>query len=276
MQLYSSWAKDKGTYQHINLLTYQPHSWLGFIIILYRLKRILMKTYIMALLVLITVFNSSTGFSQTSKVKSSPCNTMVSNTKHHKHHGKSVAKHHVVKRAVPRVDETITVDDRSATAIVNIKDGDVYVNDSLVATVKNPKNEDHRIIINYIAPPPPAPVAEIEHVKVNSYTGEMPMKGMLGVRVDDASDGARIEHIIPCSAADQVGLLPGDVITKVDDHNIANSDELLQVLGNYKAGDKVTVTIKDYDGTETHDVQLTKETIGCGCAPCNSCERGRW
>ncbi len=236
-----------------------------------------MKTYIIALLVLITVFNSSTGFAQTSKVKRSPCNTMVSNTKHHKHHGKSMAKHHVVKRAVPRVDETISLDDRSATAIVNIKDGDVYVNDSLVATVKIPKNEDHRIIINYIAPPPPAPVAEIEHVKVNSYTGEMPMKGMLGVRVDDeCMAGAAIEQVIPCSAADKMGLMPGDLITKIDDHNIANSDDLLQVLGNYKAGDKVSVTIKDFDGTETRDVVLTKETKGCGCAPCNSCERGRW
>ena len=229
-----------------------------------------MKKYIIALLILGSILDGNEGFAQKTKKRSTPCNTMVT-TPHH--YGKRIAKHHPVKHhPIKRVDETITIDDHSATAIVNIKNGNVYVNDSLVTTVKNPKNEDHRIIINYIMPPAP----EVEHVKVNTYTGQMPAKGMLGVKVsDECMAGAMIEHVIPCSAADKNGLLPGDLITKIDDHQINNSDELLEVLGTYNNGDNVTVTYNDFGWTETKKVELGpvqngmnctySETMPCGC-----------
>jgi S1-C subfamily serine protease len=197
----------------------------------------------------------------------------------HKHHYKHIAKHHTAKKPVPRVDETINIDDYSATAIVNIKDGDVYYNDSLIAHVKNPKNEGHRIIINYIAPQPQVTV--IEHARTNTYTGEMPAKGMLGVQVfDDCMPGARINRVIPTSPADKIGLEPGDMITKINDRQINNSDELLEVLGSYHAGDDVTVTVKDWDGTKTTRVALSKEFGGCSFhsyyePSCSACRSGR-
>ena len=226
-----------------------------------------MKKYLVILLALASI----QGHALAQGKHKSPCNTMT--TAPVKHHHKGLAKHHTgKKRPTPRVDETITIDDHSATAIVNIKDGKVYVNDSLVAQVKNPKNEDHRIIVNYIAPPP-QPVAEIEHVQVNSYTAEKPMKGMLGVRVaDGCTAGAVIADIIPCSPAESNGLFPGDVITKVNDRQVSNADELLEALGNYNAGDKVSVTYNDYGRTETEEIQLSKESQGCR----SSCGRCDW
>ena len=225
-----------------------------------------MKKYMIILLIIASILNGDTGLSQTSakhnKIakRSTPCNTMVTRPKHY---GKSIAKHHSVKKhPVKRVEETITIDDHSATAIVNIKNGDVYVNDSLVTKIRNPKNEDHRIIINYIMPPTP----EIEHVKANTFTGERPAKGMLGVRVsNECMAGAMIQHIIPCSAAEKNGLYPGELITKIDDHKINSADELLDVLGTYNTGDNVTVTYDDFGRTETMKVELGPIQNGMSC-----------
>ncbi len=241
-----------------------------------------MKNYVIILLAAATIFSTANGFAQTGG--KSPCTTMTNAKPHHKkHYGKSIAHHHhAIKRhpvaPVTPTQETITMDDHSATAIVSIKDGNVYVNDSLVTSIKNPKCEDHRLIINYITPPPPppAPVTVVEHVATNTYTGEKPSKGMLGVSVmDDCATGARIGHIISCSPAAKAGLYPGDVITKVDDRTINNADELLEALGTHNAGDNISVTVKDYDGTETKQIVLAKEdaSASCGCHTENYCCR---
>ncbi len=227
-----------------------------------------------------TILSSTDGFAQkVANVKktgtTTPCNTMTTRTTkvHHKKRvGKPVAhRKHVVKKRpiapVVRSQETITLDDHSATAIVSIRDGNVYVNDSLVTTIKNPKCEDHRLIINYIVPQP-APITVIERVTTNTYTGEKPVRGMLGVSVaDDCKIGAMIRHIVPCSPASKAGLYPGDVITKVDDRTINNADELLAALGSHSAGDNISVTVKDNDGSETKQIVLAKEesSASCGC-----------
>ena len=242
-----------------------------FFYLIKKQKTILMKKYMIILLIITSILNGDRVFSQTSakhhKIvnRGTPCNTMVTRPKHY---GKSLAKHHPVKRhPIKRVEETITIDDHSATAIVNIKNGNVYVNDSLVTKIRNPKNEDHRIIINYITPPPQPTVTEIEHVKINAYTAERPAKGMLGVRVsDECMAGAMIQDIIPCSAAEKNGLFPGELITKINDHQINNADELLDVLGTYNNGDNVTVTYDDFGRTETMKVELGPIQNGMSCA----------
>jgi serine protease Do len=56
------------------------------------------------------------------------------------------------------------------------------------------------------------------------------------------SSGALITSITSDSPADKAGLKPGDVITKMDDQNIASSDDLTSAIGSYQVGDQVLVT----------------------------------
>lgn len=231
-----------------------------------------MKKYIILLMVLVSVSSNMVFAQNTVKhhktaKKHTPCNTMAAAPEyHHKYHGKGIAKHHVAKKHPHRVQETVNIDDHLNTAIVSIKDGNVYVNDSLVTTVKDPKHEDHRLIINYITPPP-APVTVIEHEKVNSYTGEKPMP-MMGVLGDDYFDGGvEVDEVLPCSPADKAGLFPGDVITKINDHNINNGSDLKDVIIGYNPGDNISVTFTDYYGTKTKQIELAKkqDLSSCGC-----------
>ena len=233
-----------------------------------------MKRYMFGLLILVSIFNSNAGFAQSTAkhhktARKTPCNTLTTAAPeyHHKYHSKGIVRHHIPKKhPIARLYETITIDDHSATAIVNIKDGNVYVNDSLVTTIKNPKNEDHRLIINYITPPP-APITIIEHEKVNVYTGQK-AESMLGVYAgNDCSGGVFVDEVLPNSPADKAGLDHGDVITKINDHSIINGADLQATLSSYNAGDVVSVTFNDYGKTETKQVELIKkqDPSSCGC-----------
>jgi hypothetical protein len=201
-----------------------------------------MKNYA-TILMMATLLGSSTGFAQnavnhTKTVTGTPCVTMGPTAHHHKkhhaakgiaaaprHHNKTVAHHYhaVKKQPIARTIESISIDDKYAVAIVSIKNGEVYVNDSLITTVKNPLCEDHKIVINYIAPPPPPPPAHVvtevvEHVQTNTYTGEK-AEGMLGVwgTSNCCEEGVVVDDVMPGSAACKAGLRPGDVITKIND-----------------------------------------------------------
>jgi serine protease Do len=69
-------------------------------------------------------------------------------------------------------------------------------------------------------------------------------RAMLGVTTEksDEGDGVTIEQITKESAAAKAGLKEGDIITKIDDKKIENSDQLTGAIRAHKPGDKVTVT----------------------------------
>jgi len=56
------------------------------------------------------------------------------------------------------------------------------------------------------------------------------------------SSGALITSITSDSPADKAGLKPGDVITKMDDQDIATSDDLVSAIGSHQVGEQVQVT----------------------------------
>ena len=60
-------------------------------------------------------------------------------------------------------------------------------------------------------------------------------------------------------AAEKAGLQMGDVITKVDDHDITSLEDLTAVKKQYSAGDTVTLTV--YRGGETITVELTWDVV---------------
>ena len=70
----------------------------------------------------------------------------------------------------------------------------------------------------------------------------------LGVSVDrekfDAGDGAHVGEIAKDGAATNIGLKPGDVITKINDVPIFSWTELQATVSSYNAGDKINITYK--------------------------------
>lgn len=81
---------------------------------------------------------------------------------------------------------------------------------------------------------------------VQMFQGDMaPMHSnpaFLGVTTVGSEAGVKINGITPNSPADKAGLKEGDVITKVGDTKISSYEDLYKTVGQYKPGDKVTIT----------------------------------
>lgn len=76
-----------------------------------------------------------------------------------------------------------------------------------------------------------------------SFRTLQPRRAMLGVLTEDANPGAKINKIIPGSAAEKAGLEIGDIITAVDGKNIQNFEDLVAAIAEYDEGDKVEIEI---------------------------------
>jgi len=83
-------------------------------------------------------------------------------------------------------------------------------------------------------------------------------KAILGVMTEKTDEGAKITNVTDESAADKAGLKEGDIITKLGDDKIEDSDDLYKAVGKYKADDKVTVTYKRDGKDATASVTLQK------------------
>ncbi len=67
--------------------------------------------------------------------------------------------------------------------------------------------------------------------------------------------GAAVEQVVPGSAADKAGLKSGDLITKIDKHDISSGTALTGYVRWYKPGDQVTLTLLRSDGE--HQIKVT-------------------
>jgi putative serine protease PepD len=110
------------------------------------------------------------------------------------------------------------------------------------------------------------PIDEVLPIVQQMIKGETPTHARLGIGVENAAtgsgaqvtDGAKVAKVDTGSAAANVGLKAGDVITKVDDHPITSSDALVAIIRSYRPGDQVTVTYER--GGSTHTVQVTLDS----------------
>jgi serine protease Do len=71
----------------------------------------------------------------------------------------------------------------------------------------------------------------------------------LGVSTENGEGGAKITEVTKESAAEKAGLKAGDIITKVNEFNVADADDLPMAINKFKPEDKVTITYKR-DGVE--------------------------
>ncbi len=66
----------------------------------------------------------------------------------------------------------------------------------------------------------------------------------LGVITEKTDDGAKINEVMKGSSAEKAGLQNGDIITKIDDKNISNPDDLLEAVRSSKPDEEVKIYYK--------------------------------
>ena len=66
-------------------------------------------------------------------------------------------------------------------------------------------------------------------------------RALLGVMSEKHEKGAKITSVTKESAAAKAGLQKDDIITKVNDDAISDSEDLYKTIRNYKPGDKITI-----------------------------------
>ena len=71
-----------------------------------------------------------------------------------------------------------------------------------------------------------------------------------------SGSGVAISGVVPGSAAAGAGLTAGDQITSVAGHTVTSSTEIQSVLGNYRPGDKISISWTDQSG-QSHTATVT-------------------
>ena len=110
--------------------------------------------------------------------------------------------------------------------------------------------------------------AMIQDIMTNGYVTNKPYLGVTAMTMSqdlanqfryDITEGVFISAVDKDGAADRAGLQMGDVITKVDEHEIKSMADLTIVKKQYSAGDTVTLTI--YRQGETMEAELTWDSV---------------
>jgi S1-C subfamily serine protease len=88
--------------------------------------------------------------------------------------------------------------------------------------------------------------------------------------IDSASGGAEIATsansdcstgpVVAGSPAAKAGLKAGDVITEIDNKQVADSDAFIAVISTYEPGDTVTLTVRAPKSTSTKQIKVTLGT----------------
>lgn len=157
-------------------------------------------------------------------------------------------------------EETVIIkkDGNNPQTVIEVKDGDVFVNGEKVAS-SNVSQGYKKIIIDNNSDMPETNVFEEE----NRF-GDAPAvnrKAMLGVftaQADENEKGATVQRVMPNSAAEKAGLEAGDRITKVNSENVTGPKALTEIISGHEAGDKVAITYERKGKTNTADVTLKK------------------
>ncbi len=104
----------------------------------------------------------------------------------------------------------------------------------------------------------PMAIADIDGDRFMSW-GEN--KARLGVGMEDGEGGAKITEVSKESAAEKAGLKVGDIITKVNEFNVADADDLPMAINKFKPEDKVTIAYKR-DGVESTTTATLEKNKG--------------
>ena len=100
----------------------------------------------------------------------------------------------------------------------------------------------------------------------NGYVTGKPIMGISVADVDESvtsygvPQGAIIRVVTPDLCGAKAGLQAGEIVTKIDNTDVTSASDLTSAIGNYKPGDKVTLTIFRSGETKTVEVTLEEST----------------
>ena len=109
------------------------------------------------------------------------------------------------------------------------------------------------------------PITNIWPIVQQLRAGDTATHAKMGVEVNDAASddglltGAGVQGVTDGSAADKAGLEKGDVITKVDDVIIPDSNSLVAMVRGHRPGDEVTLTVVRDGKPRTLQVTLDED-----------------
>lgn len=86
--------------------------------------------------------------------------------------------------------------------------------------------------------------------------GDKSRPGKIGVNVDRDAPNARIRKVIKGSAADEIGLLPGDVVVQFDNVIINDGVHLIEVVKRFHSGDVVPIKVRRNQAIMKLEIQL--------------------
>lgn len=98
-------------------------------------------------------------------------------------------------------------------------------------------------------------------------------KAVLGVVSEKAEGGAKIVSVTKESPAEKAGLQKDDIITKIDDAKVEDSEGLYNLIGKYKPKDKVSITYLRNGKQAMASAVLYENNSGLGFNPGNNMNR---
>jgi putative serine protease PepD len=81
---------------------------------------------------------------------------------------------------------------------------------------------------------------------------------LLGVSVQDGTNGVAVKQVESGSGAADAGLKAGDTITAVGDTKVASAEQLRAIIASHQPGDTITLTVRQSDGSS----ETVKATLG--------------
>lgn len=105
------------------------------------------------------------------------------------------------------------------------------------------------------------PLAGLEPILERMGRGIHIQRAFLGIQSENAeseegSEGILVTSVVRTSAAEKAGLQTGDVLLKIDEKPVPNIAELRSLLGNYYAGDKVSLVFRRGEDEQTIELEL--------------------
>jgi serine protease Do len=68
--------------------------------------------------------------------------------------------------------------------------------------------------------------------------------GVLGIQLSDSNNGPLVSLVMHPSAAEEAGLQNGDLVLRVDEHAVTDSDELMRLIQQRLPGDTVSLALR--------------------------------
>lgn len=158
-------------------------------------------------------------------------------------------------------EENITIrkkGDSKEKLVIVIENGKITVNGEPVTNLKTNNLEITRGYGNDLhitnATPPPAIAGYNRNFNFSSNNNN----AMLGIMPTDDDKGAKITEVTKGSSAEKAGLQKGDIITKIDDDEINDANDVYDAIGDHKPQDKVTITYQRNNKEQTASAVLDK------------------